>query len=516
MRRIVLTLSMLLISHAAIAQIPQAKVTGGTVSGVLEGDLSVFKGIPFAAPPTGALRWRAPAPVAAWSGMKKTIAFADACMQPANSQGNTAPVNEDCLYLNVWTPAKSSNEKRPVIVWVHGGGYVGGSTSIPMYDGKGFAEKGVLFVSLAYRLGPYGFLAHPELSRESGKGSGAYGIQDLVVGLEWVRDNIAAFGGDPAKVTIFGHSAGAAAVSLLAASPLSKGLFHRVIAMSGASFAPLQTSEQTGMGLDMPALQLAEANGKEFLQKLGVADITAARKLGAEKIEAAAGAGMRFRPVADGHVVANDLYTLYLQGKFNDTPVLVGHASDETLSFGRGQALTAAAFEQQMKTQYGPHAQAFIDAYPHANDEAAARAARHVRNDSSFAWNSWAWQQQQSRHGSGKVYGYYYDHHAPDAEGSGHGSDVPYAFQTLATRRDQPSASDLKLSDLISTYWINFAASGNPNGSGLPEWPAFTPEQPQVMVFDAATGARPLPILQRLKVFDAYFAGIRDGKAVEK
>ena len=166
-----------------------------------------------------------------------------ACRRP-NSQGNTSPVSEDCLYLNVWTPAKTASEKIPVIVWIHGGGYTGGSTSIPMYDGTGYAKKGVVLVSLAYRLGPYGFMASPELSKESGHGSGAYGILDLVAGLQWVQKNVAAFGGDPSNVTIFGHSAGSGAVNFLAASPLTKGLFHKVIAMSGASFTPLQTSAQ--------------------------------------------------------------------------------------------------------------------------------------------------------------------------------------------------------------------------------------------------------------------------------
>ncbi|HTR00199.1 MAG TPA: carboxylesterase family protein, partial [Candidatus Acidoferrum sp.] len=308
-------------SQLAEAQITSAKVTGGEVSGVAAGAITVFKGIPFAAPPVGDLRWKAPAPVASWSGVKPADAFAKACMQAPNTQGNTAPVSEDCLYLNVWTPAKTAGAKIPVIVWIHGGGYVGGSTSISMYDGAGFAGKGVVLVSLAYRLGVYGFMAHPELSRESGHGSGAYGILDLIKGLEWVHDNIAAFGGDPGNVTIFGHSAGAGAVSLLAASPLTKGLFHRVIAMSGASFSPLITTEQGGGGLTVPALKTAEASGTAFLTKLGVNSIADARKLSADQVQAAT-ARTSFRPVADGYVVSTDLFTLYEQGKFNDTPVL--------------------------------------------------------------------------------------------------------------------------------------------------------------------------------------------------
>src|SRR6185295_2214551 len=203
MRRLALVvLALLTPLHTANAQITQAKVTGGTVSADPQNGITIFKGIPFAAPPVGDLRWKAPAPVKAWTGVKKADAFANACYQPPNSQGNTAPVNEDCLYLNVWTPATSASARLPVIVWVHGGGFTGGSTSISMYDGTGLAKKGVVMVSLAYRLGPFGFMAYPELSKESGHGSGAYGIEDLIAGLKWVHDNIAAFGGNPGNVTI--------------------------------------------------------------------------------------------------------------------------------------------------------------------------------------------------------------------------------------------------------------------------------------------------------------------------
>jgi para-nitrobenzyl esterase len=497
--------------HAAHAQIAQAKVTGGAVSGTATDGIAIFTGIPLAAPPTGDRRWKAPAPVQPWSGVRKADTFANACMQPPNSQGNTAPVSEDCLYLNVWTPATSATARIPVIVWVHGGGFTGGSTSISMYDGTGFARKGVVFVSLAYRLGPFGFMAHQELSRESGHGSGAYGIQDLVAGLKWVQANISAFGGDPGNVTIFGHSAGSAAVGFLAASPLSKGLFHRVIAMSGVSFTPLQTSQQDGFGMSIPALATAEATGNAFLSKLGVKSIADARALSADMIQAATGGGLTFRPVADGHVISRDLYTLYEQHKFNDTPVLLGHTSDETLAFGGGRPVTPADFEKQINTQFGVQAEAILRAYPHATDAEAARAARYVRNDTSFAWNMWTWAREQAKQGTGKVFSYYYDNHAPQAEGSGHGSDVPFAFQTLAGRRT-PGKEDLALSDMISSYYVNFAITGDPNGKGLPPWPAFTDKNAQVMVFDAAPGARAYPVLERVRLWDPYFERLRNAK----
>jgi para-nitrobenzyl esterase len=511
MRTIVLVLLALLPVHAAHAEITQAKITGGAVSGVASDGISIFKGIPFAAPPVGDLRWKAPAPVKSWTGVKKADAFSSACMQAANSQGNTSPVSEDCLYLNVWTPASAANAKIPVIVWIHGGGFTGGSTSTSMYDGTGFAKKGVILVSLAYRLGPYGFMAHSDLSRESGHGSGTYGIQDLIAGLKWVQANIAAFGGDPGNVTIFGHSAGSAAVGFLAASPVSKGLFHRVIAMSGSSFTPLQTSQPGGFGMSIPSLKTAEATGSAFLSKLGVTTIAEARTLSADRIQAATGGGLTFRPVADGYLLSSDMYTLYEQGKFNDTPVLLGHTSDETLAFGGSQAVTPAAFEQQVKEQFGAQAEAILKAYPHATDAEAVRATRHLRNDTSFAWNMWTWAREQSKQGTGKVFSYYYNNHGPQAEGSGHGSDVPFAFQTLAGRRT-PSQEDRALSDTISSYYVNFAVTGDPNGTGLPQWPAFTDKNEQVMVFDAAPSARTYPVLNRVKMFDPYFERVRKEK----
>jgi para-nitrobenzyl esterase len=492
----------------AYAQISTAKVTGGEVQGVVIEDISVFKGIPFAAPPVGDLRWKAPAPVQAWTGTKKAEAFGPACMQAANSQGNTAPVSEDCLYLNVWTPAKKPAEKIPVIVWIYGGGFSGGSTSIPMYDGMNFAKKGVILVSVAYRVGPFGFLAHPELSRESGKGSGNYGLEDMIAGLKWVKENIARFGGDPSKVTIFGHSAGGMAVNMLAASPITKGLFQRVLCMSGGSFAPLQTSNQGGMGLGIPALKLAESTGEAFLKKLGTADIKAARAMNAEEIQKNIGGGMGvggFRPVADGYIIPGDLYSMYQTGRFNDTPILIGHTSDELGSFGGRGKVTAADFEKQIKSQYGPHADAILSVYPHSTDAEAAKSSKGISRESTFSWSTWTWARLQTQKGKGKAFEYYYDYHAPDVDGSGHGSDVPYAFQTLGGGRGAaPKPEDLKLSDIISSYWVNFAKSGDPNGPGLPRWPAFSENDQQAMVFDAAPGARPVPNLDKLKAFDAY------------
>ncbi len=501
-------------AQLAVSQIQTAKVTGGEVQGVLTDGISIFKGIPFAAPPAGDLRWKSPAPVQPWTGIKKADSFGPACMQAPNSQGNTAPVSEDCLYLNVWTPAKKPGDKIPVIVWIYGGGFSGGSTSIPMYDGMGFAKKGVVLVSVAYRVGPFGFLAHPELSRESGKGSGNYGLEDMIAGLRWVKENIARFGGDPSKITIFGHSAGGMAVNMLAASPVTKGLFQRVICMSGGSFAPLQTSNEGGIGLGIPALKIAEATGEAFLAKLGAANIKAARAMSAEEIQkgfAGDMGGMRFRPAADGYVIPSDLYSIYQARRFNDTPILIGHTSDELGSFGARGKITPDLFEKQVRSQYGPHADAILNVYPHATDAEAAKASKGLSRESTFAWSTWTWARLQSGLGKGKVYKYYYDHHDPKADGSGHGSDVPYAFQTLSPGpQGAPKPEDLKLADMISSYWANFAKTGDPNSPGLSQWPAFTENDQKAMVFDAAPGARPVPNLEKLKAFDAYISWRRE------
>jgi para-nitrobenzyl esterase len=288
----------------ALPQIQNVKTTGGQLQGVVVDGVASFKGIPFAAPPVGDLRWKSPAPAKPWSGLRKADSYAAGCMQdPGMSKmmGSSVNISEDCLYLNVWTAAKTAAEKRPVMVWIHGGAFVGGMTGTPMFDGTKFAQKGVVLVSIAYRLGVFGSLAHPELSRESGKGSGTYGIQDMIAGLQWVKNNIAQFGGNPSCVTIFGESAGGIAVGMLAAAPGAKGLFQRAISESGGSFAPPRIANEAGQ--NVPCLKLAEWNGVSFLKKIGAADIKAARALPAEQIQKAAGGGMgsgsSFWPVAD-------------------------------------------------------------------------------------------------------------------------------------------------------------------------------------------------------------------------
>jgi para-nitrobenzyl esterase len=492
----------LLVAAPAQSQIRDVTVTGGQLSGVVTGAVASFKGIPFAAPPVGPLRWKAPQPVVAWTGVKAATSFAPGCIQDASLMrlfGAPPTVSEDCLYLNVWTPASSPGDRLPVMVWIYGGAF----TTL--------AEKGVVLVSVSYRLGAFGFLAHPQLSRESGKGSGNYGLQDQIAGLRWVKDNIARFGGDPSRVTVFGESAGGISVSMLAASPQAKGLFQRAISESGGNFGPVRMGNEAGATTS--SLAAAETTGQDFLKRLGAADVAAARALPAEKVQAAAAGGLQtgFWPVFDGNVLPGDQYELYEAKRFNDTPVLIGTNSDEGVTFVPG-ATQPAQFETAIRAGYGTHAEQVLGAYPHATVAEATQSARDIFRDATFAWHTWAWALLQSKLGRGKAYVYYFDHRTKlSPNGAGHAAEIPYVFRTLgrftgpAALVAPPTAADVAMSDLMSSYFVNFAKSGDPNGPGLPPWPAFSQQAQAVMHFDAMSSARPAPNMTKIQALDEYF-----------
>ena len=487
-------------------------VTGGTVAGTAQGDLTVFKGIPFAAPPVGKLRWAEPAPVVPWQGTKQTTQYGAPCMQDPSMlkfMGINATASEDCLYLNVWTPAKTRGDKLPVMVWIYGGGFAGGATSAPLYDGTKLAEKGVIVVSVAYRLGALGFLASPELSKESGHGSGNYGLEDQIAGLKWVRDNIAQFGGDPANVTIFGESAGGIAVSMLGTSPLAKGLFAKAISESGGNFGPARSGNEGGV--NMRTLADAEKQGADFIKALGAANIAAARALPAEKIQSgpAAGAQGGFWPNFDGRVLPGDQYILYSEGKFNDTPVLIGTNSDEGSLFVQGP-VTPAQFEKQIRAQYGASADALLAVYPHATPAEALQSSRDVFRETAFAWPTWAWAKLQTEKGEHPAYIYYFDVRTPEQPGgSSHASELPYVFGNVDVPTVGGSKPDKATSDQMMTYWTNFAKTGDPNGAGAPEWPKFTLKDQQVRVLGTSPGVTPVPHLPMLQAWDDYYRKLR-------
>ncbi len=533
MRKLSMTLACVaveLLAATAHAQVREVVVTGGRVSGVVTNGITAFKGIPIAAPPVGALRWKAPQPVQSWTGIRAATSFAASCMQQIDpivkALGAPEAISEDCLYLNVWTPAKAASERLPVMVWIYGGAFTSGMTSMPAYDGGPLAEKGVVLVSISYRVGPFGFLAHPELSKESpatalgvrGSGSGNYGLLDQIAALRWVKDNIARFGGDPNRVTIFGESAGGMSVSMLAASPAAKGLFNRAISQSGGHFGPPRVAGGIG-GATSPPLRVAEGIGQTFLNRAGAAGVGAARQLPAEKIRAAAGPGSEgtFWPVFDGDVLPGDQYLLYQTKRFNDTPVLIGSNSDEGVTFSPGTA-TSSALEALLRTAFGLHAEPLLAVYPHATDREATQSTRNVLRDTTFGWPAWAWALLQSKHGSGKAYVYYFDHRTPlSPNGAGHAAEIPYVFRTLgrfsgpAALIAAPRPEDRAMSELMSSYWVNFAKTGDPNGPGLPQWPAFAESAQTVMHFDGKSSARPAPNMTEIKAMDDYFAWRRNG-----
>ncbi len=374
------------------------RVEQGLLQGTSENGLTVYKGVSFASPPVGELRWRAPQPPASWKNVRLADKFA-----PAPVQGGNPPSgkSEDCLYLNVWSPAKTNKERLPVLVWIYGGGFSFGSTSEPVYNGAKLAGKGVVLVSIAYRVGPLGFLAHPELSAETKhQTSGNYGLLDMIAGLKWIQQNISAFGGDPNKVTIFGESAGGIAVSMLCASPLAKGLFHGAISQSGGSFGPPRKT--TYPGENLKTMKQAEAAGLEYANKAGAASIAELRSIPADSLPSGWGLGSAW-PIIDGYVIPDDQYNLYEAAKYNDVPVLIGYNSDEGLSFTRTK--DPKEFVAGVKQRYGKFADALIRAYP-VGESDIPKSARDLARDAAFGWHTWSWARLQAKTGKSKVYFY--------------------------------------------------------------------------------------------------------------
>ena len=527
----------LLASAPAVAQIASADVTGGAVAGTVldnigtssqeSGAISVFKGIPFAAPPLGANRWRAPQPVVPWQGTLAATKQAPPCMQDAavaRSWNDPQAPSEDCLYLNLWTPAHDAGARLPVMVWIFGGGFSSGMTSI--YNGINFARKGVVYVAVAYRVGPFGFMGHRELASEGGGASGNYGLRDQIAGLKWVQANIAKFGGDPANVTIFGESAGGISVSMLAASPLAKGLFAKAISESGGNFGSAQRGDfklvtrasdmATAGGLTMRSAASGEHQGAALLATLGVKGIAEARALPAESIQKQAGPMGTFWPNFDGQVLTRNAYALYRAGKYNATPVLIGTNSDEGALF-MPPKVPADAFRAGIRAGYGRYASRLLAAYPNATDAEAKQAMADIFQDTAFAWPTWAWARLQSaRPKTPPAYVYFFDHKtAMTPHGSWHGSEIRYVFDALDAPSPFPSTpvtdAERAMAHDFSAYWVNFARTGNPNGPDLPQWTPFSAKNPRYMEIGDAPGMIGVPNLARLKLWEAYFRWRREG-----
>ena len=456
------------------AAVPTARTAGGLLAGVQEGGVHAFKGVPFAAAPVGTLRWQAPQPAPAWEGVRQAGAFGPRCMQlPLFSDMvfRSNGVSEDCLYLNVWTPAAATAGKLPVLLYFYGGGLVAGDGSEPRYDGAAMARQGIVAVTVNYRLGAFGFMAHPELSSESQrKASGNYGFMDQAAALQWVRRNIAAFGGDPARVTIAGESAGSFSVSAQMASPLGRDLIAGAIGESGALF---------GMN-PLPGLQEAEALGQQFGQRLSAPTLAQLRALPAETVlKATAGQGApRFGAIVDGYFLPRAPAAIYAAGEQAHVPLLAGWNSAEGGAdsiLGKDGA-TEQAFQAGLQRLYGDKAGAARLAYTGDIE----RAARELASDRFIGFGTWRWIDAHARSGGKPVYRYYYTQPRPAmrsggaaAKGAGHSVEIEYVLGNLDGNPVYAwTDEDRALSRQVQGYFANFIKTGNPNGAGLPQWTA--------------------------------------------
>jgi para-nitrobenzyl esterase len=503
-----LLLAAAVLTSAAGAQ--HVLTEGGKISGGRANGLSVYKGVPFAAPPVGDLRWRPPQHAAPWTGTRKASAFAPACMQVGVSMpGETPPkVDEDCLYLNIWTPAKNAHQRLPVIVWIYGGGYINGSASMPLYWGDRLAEKGAIVVTIAYRVGPLGFLALPALTRESPHhSSGNYGLMDQIAALAWIQRNIAAFGGNPKNVTIAGQSSGAISVSILMTSPLAKGLFQRAIGESGGLFEPLQLAPKF-------LLANAERDGEKYAASLGATSLQQLRRLPANLLTSNAGGIVH--PVIETYVLPVSPYEAFASGQQNDVPLLLGSNADEARAMVDATHETAATFDSDMQHSVGQLPPPLLAAYPHATDEESKQARLGLERDLRFGWDMWAWARLQATTGKSSVYYYLFRQEPPfpagslyEGWGASHFAELWYVFDHLDQEPWRWSEADRRVAEEISSYWVNFAKSGDPNGPDLPHWPAFTNTESKVQYLGDPITVGGVANIQGLTVFDAVYTTVR-------
>lgn len=521
-RRFSLFLFACTIGAAAFAAVSDpVRTDTGMVSGIAGKDptVRVFKGIPFAAPPVGDLRWRAPQPPAKWDGVRMADQFSPVCSSgaggfggggrgkgaPKGDQAKAAPPapagpppSEDCLYVNVWTAAKSANDRLPVIVWNYGGGFTGGSGSEPRYDGENLAKKGVVFVTYNYRLGVFGFFAHPELTAESGQNSsGNYALMDMAAVLRWVQKNIAAFGGDPRRVTIDGESAGAMLVAAMVGSPEGKGLFQRAMAQSGAWM---------GLGANkMRTREQAEAAGKTAA---GTHSLSELRAMSTQEVGQNL-RGVQAGIIVDGWMVPEDQSITFSKGKQNDVDVLIGSNRDEGTFFGAGNT-TAEQSKDRAHQTFADLADEFLQLYPSGSD-AEASASGLARSRDELGWHMRTWAELQTKRGR-KAYLYYFTHVPPGfgERGATHTAELAYMFNNPPANGSWTEA-DQKLADMMSSYWVNFAATGDPNGKGLPNWPAYskTGNDAKAMVLGDPVQFGPQIEAPRLAFFDKYYTVVQ-------
>jgi para-nitrobenzyl esterase len=498
-------------------------VSGGTLAAAADSSASlrVFKAIPYAAPPVGSLRWKPPQPPAVWSGVRRSDSFAPACWngdRPPGRPGSilyqdTEPQSEDCLYLNVWTGAAAAGtgEKRPVMMLLYGGGYLLGSGAQPNYNGSGLAAKGAVVVTMNYRLGPLGFLAHPELSAEQGGTSGNYALYDAIAALQWIQANIAAFGGDAGNVTVYSESAGAGLASVLLGSPLASGLFHKMMIESLGSMPTTA---------DTPTLAQAQTRGVAYATACGAADLAALRAKLPQDLMACPLAGVG--PIVDGTLLPDQLDRRFAAHQFNDVPLMLGWNADEGTPY-LPFATTLATYNTAAAA-YGALAPQFKAVYPVATDEDVQAMAYAPMRDSTFAWQPWTIARAHAANGSTATYLYHFTRHPPyypdqvftlltgakepgSFFGAYHSSEQVYFYNNL-DRSAPPrpyDATDRHIADVASSYLVNFARTGDPNAGGLPSWPVFTGPGSQAMIIGDTIGAGPVPSRAALDFYDLFY-----------
>ena len=486
------------IVFAVIAMTGQAQpllrthIETGDVEGHLDGSVAVYKAIPYAAAPVGDLRWKAPQPVAKWPP------------QPEKSYVKYEMMSEDCLYLSVATPAKTKKEALPVMVFIHGGAF-----RTEHYGGdlwQSLARRGVVAVSIEYRAGALGFMAHADLAKEADGHSGNYGILDQIFALQWVQRNIKNFGGDPSKVTIFGESAGAMSCHILCASPLAKGLFRACISQSGAMMNPMNSINQ----------QVAQMYGHMFMNQLKKNSIDEMRQMDAKELT---GNNSNFQacvPIVDGYVIPEPIYNLYEKGSYNDVPVLIMHNSDEgAVDF---DSVSVELYEQNLRQLPSKWADSAKVLYPGTTAEERLFSMRDFTRDVGFGWPAYAWATKQKQTGKSPVYMAYLAQKSDttvyakgNRRGAAHADDMMYlkgAFDDKADKFPQ----EYKVSELMQQYWVNFAKTMNPNGAGLPQWPLFEADKPTVMQFNNGATLIPVPNQERIKLIDSFMTFVRTGK----
>jgi len=504
------------------------QLDGGLISGTpvgSDGQIRAYKGIPYAAPPVGDLRWKPPQPAKGWDGVRGTHQFSPVCPQPgsrfnveSSASIATQEQSEDCLYLNVWTGAVSSDERRPVMLWIHGGGLINGSGSRPKEDGAALARKGVVLVTINYRLGPLGYLAHPELTAESEhNSSGNYGLLDQIAALQWVQRNIASFGGDPNRVTIFGVSAGSWSVNYLVATPLAKGLFHQAIGESGGrAFQAMAHLKEDRLGVGA-----AEAIGTRFAADLEADEESSALevmrgKTAQEIIDTFYSSLFRSgRPIillanVDGWVFSDQVYEIFARGEQNDVPVIVGSTADDgTVMISRANA-SQQAYQARAREKYEHLSDEFFALYPVESDEEAREAFLGEYRDEGFTWGMRTWARMMKTVSS-EAYLYFFSRVPPRPEretlGSYHIAEVPYVFNNLDAMDWRLEDTDVQLSRMMSDYWLNFASTGDPNGEGLPLWAPYRLEEEPYMHFgDTVEPGSDGFLTREVDFFDSYFS----------